>query len=212
MGLAPKDTLGYGPSGQPQNVNPNPNFGFDPTQPLGPNNHLPGQNYFDQSIDARLIPGQQARGNSFYENALNYGLDKSGVPFSSGAPGQADSNDPMIKALQGQYERNVGQDLQGLMTQNRVNAPLMTAQEQGTVAGELGAEYQNQVSNYNQQLAYESERYNLMNQYNTAMNQAQSGLFGSLFSGIGTAAGVGVGLLAGGPAGAVAGGMIGGKL
>lgn len=156
------------------------------SQPLGPGNALPGQNYFSPSTQG-LISQQESQANpGFYESTLNQGI---GGNQGIAAPNTVNSSDPMAQALASRYGAQTQQAQQAIKTQNDVNAPVQASAEQSTVENELGAEYQNQVNNFNQQYQFEIQRQNLMNQWQTAQNQAQAGIFGSLFSGVGSAAG-----------------------
>lgn len=191
-----------------QNTN-NPFANTNLSQPLGSGNALPGQNYFSPSTQG-LISQQESQANpGFFESTLNRGI---GGNQGIAAPNTVNSSDPMAEALANRYGAQTQQAQQALTTQNDVNAPVQASAEQSTVENELGAEYQNQVNNFNQQYQFEIQRQQLLNQWQTAQNQAQAGIFGAIFSGIGALGGGALGGLVGGPAGAVAGAAAGSKL
>ncbi len=178
----------------------------DYSKDLSQDNPLPGQHYFDKSIDTTLIPQQADRD---VKGILSYGLGE-GPDLGGNAPLHGD--DPMVKALGQRYQTQTDTALRGLKQNIDVNAPVNQAKQDTTTAGEMAAEYNNQVQNFQQQYAYQVQRYNMYNQYQTALNNASSSLIGAILGGIGSIGGAVVGGLVGGPGGAAAGAIAGGKL
>ena len=157
--------------------------GFDPTKDLGPDNALPGQNYFDKSVDTELIPGQEKRD---FAKELNEGLDpnKGEIQGVQGRAGD-NANDPMVQAINENARKETGQAVRGLVTTNQAAGAVAKANELSQIAHETNAEYQNQVQNFNQQYQYEMQRYQIYQQYQAQQAQAQASLWGSVFGGIG---------------------------
>lgn len=175
--------------------------GTDWTSPLSRTNRLPGQNYFDTSVDETLIPQQT---NRDFEGELDYGLDKNDLG-GTGDAGFTSGNDPMASALSARYEEQANNSLQSVLAQNREHGVVAKSGAENTASRELSAERQNEVQNFNAQYSYQIQRQNLYNQYQQALSQAQAGLFGAIFGGIGAIGGA----VLGGPAGAIAGGAAG---
>lgn len=161
--------------------------GFDPTKDLSKENHLPGQNYFDESIDKELIPAQWGRDANYFGKTLNEGIDpKAGNGMGLIAPqGLGSANDPTIAAINNQQQALTSTALRGITTRNQEQGKVDAANQQNTVAHEAAAEYQTEVANFQQQYAYQMQRYQLKQQYEQAQNQAQASLWGSVFGGIG---------------------------
>lgn len=178
----------------------------DPSATLGQNNALPGQSYYDPSV-SQIEAGQQKLGANA-EGLLNYGLDQPGAAV----PATLKSNDPMVTALSQRYTTSNANNTASLKAGNAAQAPVTNSSEQGAAASEANQVYQNQVSNFNQQYAYEMQRQNLYSQWQLAQSQATAGILGSIFSGIGAVGGAIIGGAVGGPAGAVAGAGAGSKL
>ncbi len=165
--------------------------GFDPSQTLSQSNPLPGQNYYDPQIDKSLIPAQQGRTAETYGQQFNYGInpDKGEISGFQGLPGS--NSDPMVQAINNQAERQTAGALRGITTQNQQAGTMAAAHEQNIVGEEAGAEYHNQVQNFNQQYQYQMARYDLVSKYNTAKAGAQSALWGTVFGGLGKVIGAG---------------------
>lgn len=179
----------------------NPMDKTDFSKDLSRDNPLPGQSYFDPSIEGSLIPEQAGHDKNYFTDTLNYGLNTAGAA----TPGTVDSNDPMVKALSGRYADQSQNSLQQMKGQNEASAPVMESSEAAKASQELAAVHQNEVQNFNAQYAFQMKRYNLMKQWQAAKSQAEAGLFGSIFGGLGAVGGA----LAAGPGGAIAGGTAG---
>jgi hypothetical protein len=151
---------------------------------LSKENPLPGQNYHPEEM-AQLNTEQLGRGEDFYSGHLNEGVGE-------GMLATDHSNDPMVQALQGGYNGYQSQqkeDSEAVKTRNSLNAPMMKADADTKAAGQLGAQYQNEVSNFNEQYAYQMKRHAMLNQWKVAKARAEAGMYGAIFSGIGAAGG-----------------------
>ena len=164
--------------------------GFDPGKTLGKDNALPGQNYFDDSIEKELIPEHFKRDEGYFSDVFNHGIDpnKGGELSVPGLMG--DKNDAMVQAIQNRAKEQSGQSLRGITTRNEANAEMAKGTELSKAAQESAAVYQNQVQNFNQQYQYQMQRYQIQQQYKSAQAQAQASLWGSVFGGIGKIAGI----------------------
>lgn len=165
--------------------------GFDPTKDLSKTNALPGQNYYDDSVNS-LIDQQNGRTAQSNADQLNHGINPNQGEFSSpqGLPGQ--QNDSMIQAINKRAEGQSAQSLRGIQTQNEHAAKLQEAEDKGSVVKEVQAKYQNEVQNFQQQYAYQMQRYQIHQQYQAAQAQAQASLYGSIFGGIGKLGGAAI--------------------
>ena len=168
----------------PSNPQPGAITGPNPDKTLGKSNPLPGQNYLPQNF-SDLYNSQLTRTPDWYASTLNYGVGQPNVPFNAEGSGQAGSNDPMLAAIQGQAQRNYGNASRSLQVQNAAAAAPMASAEETVAAKEMGAEYANDVQNFNQQYQYELQRQNLFNEYNTAVNQTTAQVMGQIFQGVG---------------------------
>lgn len=148
---------------------------------LSKNNPLPGQNYFDPSVDSRLIPEQQ---NRDFKGLLNYGVGKDDVGGTGGA-GFASGTDAMATALSNRYQGQAKTAIQSVTDKNAATALTDASGNEATISKELAAERSNDVQNFNAQYAYQVQRQNLYNQWQTAIQQQQSAIYGSIFGGIG---------------------------
>ncbi len=167
--------------------------GFDPSKPLSKDNRLPGQNYWDPSIENELLPAQSKRDANHYTEAFNAGISQNELGISSpgGLPG--DDSDPMVAAINKKQENDSESYLRGITTRNEHRATVEATENQNTVAREAAAVYQNEVQNYQQQYAYQLERYRIHEQYKAAQSQAEATLWGSVFGGIGKVGGAALG-------------------
>lgn len=164
--------------------------GFDPNKPLSKTNRLKGQNYFDDSIREGLIKSQESRN---YEDILGHGLSDKGE-FSlqqMALPGEA--NDPMIKAITAQAEREMSPSLRRITAGVKDAAKMEEGAKQRRIADEEFAVYQNEVQNYMQQYEYQVRKYQMITAYTAAKEQAEAQLWGSIFSAYGSAVGMGMG-------------------
>lgn len=186
--------VGPGTSSDP-NASHDTLTGTDWSAPLNRENRLPGQEYFDTSVNDNLIP--QQTGHNF-EAQLGYGVGKDDLGGTGGA-GFAAGNDPMAQALSARYEDQASNTVRGVLAGNKERGEVMQSGAENAVSHELAAERQNDVQNFNAQYAYQVQRQNLLNQYQSAKAQAEAGLYGAVFGGI---ASIG---------GAVLGGRKGGK-
>jgi len=166
--------------------------GTDLNSQLSQQNHLPGQNYFDPSVNSSLIPAEQQKTAGYYQGALNQNV----TPNSVSGPSSINSSDPMVQALSNRYNTQTQTAVNSITGQNNANAPVLASANESAMEGQLGAEYNNQVQNFAQQYAFEINRQTLYNNWQTAQNQAQSGLYGQIFGGIGKAGGTAAGIAA----------------
>lgn len=155
--------------------------GTDFSKDLSKTNPLPGQNYFDPSVDTTLIPQQQGRD---YEGLLNHGVGHDDIGGTGGA-GFAGGDDAMAKALGSRYEDQTKNAIKTVTDKNAATALTDESGNEATISHELAAERQNDVQNFNAQYAYQIQRQNLFNQWETAKQQAQSAVFGAVFGGLG---------------------------
>lgn len=182
--------------------------GADLTKDLSEQNHLAGQNYYDQGVQGPggLIDRQANRsaGNSdFFKDTLSHGLNP-GDNNQLGAIG-GDQSDPMAKALSSRYQQKYETNLGGVKAQNDVNAKVQNSANESQVSSELQSVYSTDEQNYAQQYQFQVNRQKLNNDYVNAQNAANAQLYGQIFSGIGAVGGT----IAGGPAGGAAGSKLG---
>lgn len=156
---------------------------------LSRENPLPGQNYFDKTIDSDLIPQQQ---NRDFEGILNHGVGDSQLG-GAGGMGFGGGDDPMVKALTSRYDDQSKNAVKTITDKNAANAPAMKSGEQSTISQELSAERANDVQNFNAQYAYQLQRHNIYNEWLNANAQATSALQGAMFSGMGALGGAMIG-------------------
>jgi len=142
---------------------------------LSKDNALPGQAYHPKEV-ADLNAEQLKRGEDFYTDKQNYGI---GEP----ALAQESSNDPMVQALQGNYDKEYKQEAEGLKTRNSMNSTMMQASQRGEAASQLGTQRSNEIQNFNQQYAFQLKRKALYNAQIMAQDKADAAVIGTIFSG-----------------------------
>lgn len=180
--------------------------GTDFTKALGRDNRLEGQNYFDKSVETDLIGPESSRNEQFFTDNLNYGLmDNSQLP----APKMLGGNDPMTAALSNRYANEGATAIKSIAADNKATSAGRQSSQAAQASKHLTDVYQNEVTNYMQQKAYETKRHQLYTQWVQANRAAQDAMYGQLFGGFLGAAGAIIGGVAGGPGGAQAGGQAG---
>lgn len=161
---------------------------LNPSSTLSRNNPLPGQNYLPTGF-SDLSNAKLGETSDWFSQQMNHGLGQPANNFSTTNTGQAGSSDPMVQAIQGMAAKNYGSSLTGLQNQNNQAATVANSNQETGAANLMGADYANQVQNFNQQYTYEIQRNNLYNQYITNLNNAQAGVIGSVLGGIAQVAG-----------------------
>lgn len=171
----------------------------DFTSPFSRENPLAGQRYFDKGASdlAHTIGGRDA---GYFEDKIGHGLLDSQMPEAS-----VDEKDPMLQALSSRYDTQFKDALRGITAETKASAPVMASSSATRGAGMASEIHGKEISNYNEQAAFQAERENILNQWKAARSQAKSGLLGAIFGGLGAIGGA----IIGGPAGAIAGASAG---
>lgn len=152
----------------------------DLDNPLSRNNALPGQHYHPDEVND-LANEQLGRGTDYYSSHLNYGVGDTGLIGGS--------DDPMLKALQGNYDSQVDDNTMGLKRRAEAKAPVMKAEADAKASSELSQTYQKEQQNFAEQYAFQLKRKAMYNQWVLAKKKAETDLLGAIFGGIGSVAG-----------------------
>jgi hypothetical protein len=91
----------------------------------------------------------------------------------------------MAAAINQKYSDESQHSLRGIVSQTKAQAPVMEGANNAHASAQLGAVYANQVQNFNQQYAFQMQRYNMYKQWETAKAQAENAIWGAIFNGAG---------------------------
>lgn len=165
--------------GQIQNAQNYANAPSWQTQDLSPTNPLPWQKYVDENPTVGTVSDSinRAKDPSQYENTLNYGLSNkpiSGYESNLGMQG----TDPMVGALNEKYQRDVGDKVQGIKSQNAANQPAYESGELGKAGKVVSAIQNNALTNFKEQYQFQMQRYNLYQQWQAQQNGAIGSFIG----------------------------------
>lgn len=166
----------------------------DYTKPFGPDNSLPGQQYFNPIIDKDLLPLVGPNANNGLD-AQNYGVKDAVIPFAlnrnGGGAGALGNNNPMAEALANNYQRDLNSNVNAITNRNAVNAPLVESNNQLRAANMMTAEQQNINQNYLQQYDYQEKRKQLYQEWVNNNQNATYGWISSILGGVTRTIGLG---------------------
>lgn len=194
---------------------------FQQNNALSPTNLLPGQRNFSDETQNEI--------SQFGTNAANAGQNlvntangtaQNGQMIQDRAAQQGNENTALGMAsnpdLSAALSRTSNNNFQNTLSKMKSNlafqAPTYQSQQQAQYGQYLAANEQNKNSNYQQQVAYQTQQQQLYQQWQQAQQSASTSAIGSIFGALGTIAGGIGGALIGGPAGAVAGAAAGGAI
>lgn len=140
-------------------------------------NPLSGQAYFDPRMTPFAEQGLREN-ESHFEGALSHGLDNPGLLGSS--------DDPMIRALEGEYTRRGDAERNLAKSENRFKAKTMASDATKTATQRQEDIYRNELDNWTQQMEYRAKREAIFNQWKAAKERGELDLFNKIFNGIGS--------------------------
>lgn len=145
---------------------------------LGKDNPLPWQQYYDKGVvdpsnSDSLVSRQLARGEDYYKNTANHGLNDQPMDVAMpGFTGGSGRQSPMSEAISRKYQKDVSGKLRGMQTQNEANAPLQRSKALSQAEHVMTSAQQLENKNFQDQYAFQMQRWNLQQQHNAALEQA----------------------------------------
>lgn len=143
---------------------------------LSRSNALPGQAYHPEGL-YDLNRDQINRDSNFFTERQNYGVGE-------GSLGADYTNDPMVQALNAGWDDTYNTAAQGIKTRNEMDSAAMESSQKTKAAEQAGAQYQNEVKNFQEQYAFQLRRHALLNQYKLAKKRAEAAAMGQIFGGV----------------------------
>lgn len=176
------------------------------TQDLSQSNALPWQKYTPQELIGSDKPGEKSglatdilnRVNTpgYAESTLNKNVNENPFSVAHGSLG-----DPISGALNKKYSSLYDTKMSGLNNQQDIKKSTFQSNELGRAGKIFGNQWQNQVQNYKEQVAFQQQRQQMWQQWKNAKDQAGGSFLSSVLGVVGT--------IFGGPVGGAIGGAIG---
>lgn len=145
---------------------------------------LPGQSYYDPRATG-LINSQAGEDAAKFDSRLNYGSEKSGI--------MSNSQDPMLRALEGNYDRQSNAEKNVARTENAYQSRMMASGNLNNAMQKQEDVYRNELDNWQQQMQYRAKREAVYNQWRAAKERGKLSLFNTVFNGVGSFIGGSVG-------------------